>query len=128
MKQTFGDFLRQERLNRMIKLNTFARMVGISSVYLSYIETGKRPAPSKPILEKIAKVLNFNHNEMHTMYNLASLSHTKQVLPNNLGGYIIERPYILETLLNAKEKNTSEAEWMEFNHKINLYSIIKKEK
>ena len=126
MKQTFGDFLRRERLNRMIKLNTFARMVGISSVYLSYIETGKRPAPSKPILEKIAKVLNLNDREIQTMNTLASLSRAKDSLPENLDSYILERPYITETLLTAKKNDTPEAEWVKFKNKIDLYSVIKR--
>lgn len=126
MKQTFGDFLRQERLNRMIKLNTFARMVGISSVYQSYIETGKRPAPSKPILEKIAKVLNLNDREIQTMNTLASLSRAKDSLPENLDSYILERPYITETLLTAKKNDTPEAEWVKFKNKIDLYSVIKR--
>ena len=126
MKQTFGDFLRQERLNRMIKLNTFARMVGISSVYQSYIETGKRPAPSKPILEKMAEVLNLNDREIQTMNTLASLSRAKESLPENLDSYILERPYITETLLTAKKNDTPEAEWVKFKNKIDLYSVIKR--
>ena len=63
MEQTFGAFIRQKRLAKMIKLNTFASQIGISNVYLSYIETGKRPAPSNPIIEKIKQALNLNENE-----------------------------------------------------------------
>ena len=126
MKQTFGEFIRKERLDRMIKLNVFAKTVGISSVYQSYIESGKRPAPSKPILEKMAEVLNLNDREIQTMNTLASLSRAKDSLPENLDSYILERPYITETLLTAKKNDTPEAEWVKFKNKIDLYSVIKR--
>lgn len=118
MEQTFGAFIRQKRLDRMIKLNAFAKMVGISNVYQSYIETGKRPAPTALILERMACVLNLDSDDLQKMYYLASLSHAKQVLPHDLGTYIMEHPYILETLIKAKSNNTSEADWMEFNNRI----------
>ncbi len=126
MKQTFGEFIRKERLDRMIKLNVFAKTVGISNVYQSYIESGKRPAPSKPILEKMAEVLNLNDREIQTMNTLASLSRAKDSLPENLDSYILERPYITETLLTAKKNDTPEAEWVKFKNKIDLYSVIKR--
>ncbi len=126
MKQTFGEFIKKERLDRMIKLNVFAKTVGISSVYQSYIESGKRPAPSKPILKKMAEVLNLNDREIQTMNTLASLSRAKDSLPENLDSYILERPYITETLLTAKKNDTPEAEWVKFKNKIDLYSVIKR--
>ena len=120
MEQTFGSFLREKRTERMIKLNTFASLVGISSVYQSYIETGKRPAPKEHILDKIAEVLALDKKEAETMYNLASLTHAKRSLPNDLGAYILERPYVAETLIIAKENDIPKEEWLDFKNKITL--------
>ena len=120
MEQTFGSFLREKRTDRMIKLNTFAALVGISGVYQSYIETGKRPAPREHILERIAKVLALDKYESETMYTLAALTHAKKSLPNDLGAYILERPYVAETLMIAKENDIPEEEWRDFKNKISL--------
>jgi transcriptional regulator with XRE-family HTH domain len=120
MEQTFGSFLREKRTERMIKLNTFAALVGISGVYQSYIETGKRPAPREHILERIAKVLALDKYESETMYTLAALTHAKKSLPNDLGAYILERPYVAETLMIAKENDIPEEEWRDFKNKISL--------
>lgn len=120
MEQTFGSFLREKRTDRMIKLNTFAALVGISGVYQSYIETGKRPAPKEHILERIAKVLALDKYESETMYTLAALTHAKKSLPNDLGAYILERSYIVETLMIAKENDIPEEEWRDFKNKISL--------
>lgn len=120
MEQTFGSFLREKRTERMIKLNTFAALVGISGVYQSYIETGKRPAPREHILERIAKVLALDKYESETMYTLAALTHAKKSLPNDLGAYILERPYVAETLKIAKENDIPEEEWRDFKNKISL--------
>lgn len=120
MEQTFGSFLREKRTERMIKLKTFAALVGISGVYQSYIETGKRPAPREHILERIAKVLALDKYESETMYTLAALTHAKKSLPNDLGAYILERPYVAETLMIAKENDIPEEEWRDFKNKISL--------
>ena len=120
MGQTFGGFIRQKRSENMIRLNAFARLVGISNVYLSYIEAGKRPAPSAQILESMAQTLRLNKDEVQTMYSLASMTHAKKTLPGDLGAYIMERPYITETLMTAKENDTPEEDWLEFKNKITL--------
>ena len=120
MKQTFGEFVRKERLDRMIKLNAFAAQIGISNVYLSYIETGKRPAPSKPILQRIENALNLSGDEASLMYSLASTSHNKLDLSNDLIDYINSRPYVMKTLHVAYEHNAREDEWEAFQRMVEL--------
>lgn len=114
MEQTFGSFLREKRTERMIKLNTFAALVGISGVYQSYIETGKRPAPREHILERIAKVLALDKYESETMYTLAALSHHKQSLPNDITEYVAGRPYVIEALQLAITYDAGEKDWLKF--------------
>lgn len=114
MHQTFGSYLRQKRKERRIKLCTLASEVGISNVYLSYIETDNRPAPTMPILERITDALELSHAEAQTMYCLAGLTHVKRNLPDELGEYIAQRPYIIETLTAAMRCDLSPEEWMAF--------------
>lgn len=127
MEQTFGAFIRQKRLAKMIKLNTFASQIGISNVYLSYIETGKRPAPSNPIIVKIKQALNLNENETATLYSLALLSHSKKGFPPDLLDYICSRPYIMDTLRLAVKNNADEALWSQFRKMISLKNTVQTE-
>ena len=111
MKQGFGEFIREKRLKKGYKLKTFANLVGISSVYESYIERGNRPSPSQLILEKMAKVLSLSPSEAHHMYNLAALTHTKLNLPNDIIEYISDRDYVIETIRSANKFELSKDEW-----------------
>lgn len=127
MEQTFGAFIRQKRLAKMIKLHVFASQIGISNVYLSYIETGKRPAPSNPIIVKIKQELNLNENETATLYSLALLSHSKKGFPPDLLDYICSRPYIMDTLRLAVKNNADEALWSQFRKMISLKNTVQTE-
>lgn len=118
MKQTFGEFIREKRLEKALKLNVFAKLVGISPVYASYIENGKRPAPTKDKLDAFAKLLDLTAEEAELMYRLANRSHNKSVIPNDLADYVCERPYISDTIRTAKENDTPASEWLDFNDKI----------
>ena len=126
MKQEFGRFIREKRLYKMIKLNQFAKQVGISNVYLSYIESGKRPAPSTPILKNMVKVLNLNEEESSQFYSLAVLSRSHGDFPADLLDYISARPYIIEALRASMEINATEQDWAVFKRLLNLKSISPK--
>lgn len=120
MKQTFGDFVRQKRLEKVIKLNAFASQIGISNVYLSYIERGSRPAPSKAILQRIERALQLSSDEAALMNSLAILSHNKHDFSEDLIEYINSRPYVIESLHMAMTINASEFEWASFQKMLNL--------
>lgn len=112
MKQTFGEFIREKRTEKMFKLNVFAKRVEISNVYLSYIETGKRPAPAKRILERMAKVLELDSAESCEMFRLAAATHSKYDLPQDVAEYLSNRPYLIAVIRYAEAKNYSEDRWM----------------
>lgn len=114
MEQTFGAFIRQKRLAKMIKLHVFASQIGISNVYLSYIETGKRPAPSKPIMDNITKALTLSKDDIIRMHTLASLSHHKHDFSDDLIEYINSRPYVFEALQMAVKFDADEKDWLVF--------------
>lgn len=120
MAKTFGQFIRSKRKQRMLKLNTFAKQIGISNVYLSYIETDKRPAPSRPILQRISAELQLNPDEESYMYSLAELSRRRVDLPADVWGYVTSRPYVYETLRLAAKNNVNEDQWATFRKMIDM--------
>lgn len=120
MKQKFGSFIREKRLYKMMKLNQFAKQIGISNVYLSYIESGKRPAPSTPILINMVKALNLNDDEASQFYSLAVLSRSHGDFPDDLIEYISARPYIIEALRTSMENNATEQDWAIIKDLLNL--------
>ena len=97
MKQTFGSYIREKRLQKMIKLNAFAKMVGISPVYLSYLENGKRPAPSDKVLKTIIEKLNLNETESDVLLLLAAETHHHSTIPSDLIDYIPKAMIISNT-------------------------------
>ena len=52
MEQTFGGFVRQRRSSMGITLRGLAARLGLSPVYMSNIETDRKPAPTQEYLEK----------------------------------------------------------------------------
>ena len=125
MKQNFGDYVRENRIRKMMKLKSFAERIGISAVYASYIENGKRPAPSEKVLANIATVLMLNPEEIVTLYSLAASSHKKVRLSDDLIDYINSNPSICKTLRAAKDKHIPESMWLEIAEYINKKPLQK---
>ena len=50
---TFGEYIKEKRLEKGITLRGFAEIIDISPVYMCNLEKGRRPAPSEAIMEKI---------------------------------------------------------------------------
>ena len=115
MDQKFGEFVREKRIERGLKLKKFAELVGISSVYESYIENGQRPAPSQAVLQKVEIVLDLDDNEIAQLYSLAVLSRDKNSFPVDLIDYISCRPYVINALRIAIETNAGREEWDAFS-------------
>ncbi len=62
-KQNVGKIIREQRESIPLTLNQLADISGASSSHLSRIEKGQR-VPSPHILQKIAKPLGFDLNEL----------------------------------------------------------------
>lgn len=114
MEQTFGAFIREKRIQKMIKLNAFAKLVGISPVYLSYLENGKRPAPSNQVLNNIILHLVLDSSDTEKLLLLAAETHHRPALPNDLIDYINKNKYVLDALRTAKEHDVSDIVWQDF--------------
>lgn len=121
MKQTFGDFVREKRKARMLRLNAFADSVGISTVYASYIENNKRPAPSQRVIQEMERVLELNGADSEQLYALAMQSRYRHCVPQEILTYISENDYVLDALRTACERGADEQDWQRF-----VKSVMKK--
>lgn len=113
MKNTFGEFIKQKRIESNISLRAFSDLIDISPEYLSKIENNLRAAPSKNVIEKIATQLILNDLENETLFELAAESKPYASLALDLVEYIKENEMIYKTLRIAKRYNIKNEEWQE---------------
>ena len=70
-RSDFGKMLRQQRLMMSLTLADLANMSGVSSSHIGRIEGGKR-FPSARVLQRLAKPLGFEENELFTLAGFLS--------------------------------------------------------
>ena len=117
MEQTFGAFVRQKRMEQGLSLRRLAARLGLSPVYMSNIETDRKPAPSQENLDKLAEELRLSKPDLELFLDLAAASQ-KMKVPADLPEYIMERDIVRTALRTAKEVDATDAEWQEFIDRI----------
>lgn len=117
MEQTFGAFVRQKRMEQGLSLRRLAARLGLSPVYMSNIETDRKPAPSRENLDKLAEELRLSKPDLELFLDLAAASQ-KMKVPADLPEYIMERDIVRTALRTAKEVDATDAEWQEFIDRI----------
>lgn len=80
----FGKMVRQERKDRGLPLNQMADHLGISSPYLSQLETGAKPL-KEGFVEKVIRFFEFGAADAEAMRRAAAKS-----LPANVGSVTID--------------------------------------
>lgn len=104
--ENFGEFIKNKRIEKGITLRKIAEDLRIAPSYLSDIENGRRNAPEKPLLEKIAGLLDICSEDLNLFYDLAGKSRN-EVAPD-LPEYINENESVRVLLRTAKEKASNE--------------------
>src|SRR5687767_14596133 len=69
----FGKKMRHERLERGMLLGDMANGLGVSSPYLSQVETGKKPLNER-FVEKVIKFLDLNTSDANAFRRAAEQS------------------------------------------------------
>jgi transcriptional regulator with XRE-family HTH domain len=108
---TFGEFVKQSRLQNKITLREFCRITNIDPSNWSKIERGVLPPPkSKNILSGIAKVLGFEENteNWHTLMDLAAITHIPKELLSDQS--IVDKLPIFFRTLRGQKPNRAELE------------------
>ncbi|MGN0503232.1 MAG: helix-turn-helix domain-containing protein [Ruminococcus sp.] len=114
MEKTFGSFIYKKRTQKHISLRGLANMIGVSAVYISSMEKGKRAAPTYPVLMKIADVLMLSEEEKVFMLDLAAKSKKSLSLAEDLLEYINSNKIVHEALRKAIKCNATDEDWQNF--------------
>ena len=82
--KTFGSFIAGKREEHDHTLRGFAKMLGISAVYLSNLEKDRRRDPSDEIVENIAALLFLRKEETTEMLDLLAKAKKKPAVAIDL--------------------------------------------
>lgn len=116
---TFGEYLKQKRLDKEITLRGFAKLVDISPVYLCDLEKGRKAAPSMEVMQKMVSKLALNKEESERFYDLAALEQTaKNPIPKDLNAFLKDNRVIVSALRTAKDLDATDEEWQYFIDKL----------
>lgn len=116
---TFGEYLKQKRLDKEITLRGFAKLVDISPVYLCDLEKGRKAAPSMEVMQKMVSKLVLNKEESERFYDLAALEQTaKNPIPKDLNAFLKDNRVIVSALRTAKDLDATDEEWQDFIDKL----------
>lgn len=116
---TFGEYLKQKRLDKEITLRGFAKLVDISPVYLCDLEKGRKAAPSMEVMQKMVSKLALNKEESERFYDLAALEQTaKNPIPKDLNAFLKDNHVIISALRTAKDLDATDEEWQDFIDKL----------
>lgn len=116
---TFGEYLKQKRLDKEITLRGFAKLVDISPVYLCDLEKGRKAAPSMEVMQKMVSKLALNKEESERFYDLAALEQTaKNPIPKDLNAFLKDNRVIVSALRTAKDLHATDEEWQDFIDKL----------
>ena len=80
MKTTFGTFVREKRLEKNLSLKNFAKMVGVSSPFISKMEVGDWNAPKEENIIKMAEILNINADYLLALAGKISTENKEKLL------------------------------------------------
>ncbi len=98
-KATFGQVLREKRLEKNFTLRKFAEMVGISPTYLSQVEQDNVDPPTAERVKKMAELLGANSDEWIALAGR---------VPEDLPGIIQKEPTAMPELLREASGLTAD--------------------
>lgn len=111
----------------MLSQRSLAALLGISPVYLSYLESEKRNPPKRELLLKIAEVLRLGKRDTDMLLYLAAQQKYQNENFDDIIGYIFNNDYAKDALRVAKECQITDDDWnfitnYIYNKYINKYS------
>jgi transcriptional regulator with XRE-family HTH domain len=119
----FGIKLRDLRKKNKTSLTDLAKVLKVSSAYLSLIETGKRGKPSQGMVELVCAYFGLIWDEVDTMKSLANISDTNvKINTKKLGPEATKLSNVLkvkiDTLSEEQAQNLCKTILMEVNKTI----------
>lgn len=109
---TFGDFVRERRMNAGVNLRALAKELDIVPAYMSDIEKNHRYPPDKKKIYKIAEVLKLSEEEKNQMFDLAGEARVGTIAPD-ISDYVTSQNAARVALRKARDLNLGEKEWVQ---------------
>ena len=97
---TFGSYIRNQRISKKISQRDLAKKLGISAPYLNDIEKNKRFAPRMEIVSVISNILEA---DLEILHDLAAKS--KNTIPADIEHLLIEKPEVVSLLRSINFHN-----------------------
>jgi transcriptional regulator with XRE-family HTH domain len=98
-RRTFGELLREKRIEKGFSLRKFAELVGVSPTYLSQVEQGNVMPPTADRVKRMAELLGENPDEWIALAGR---------VPEDLPGIIQKEPTAMPELLREASGLTAD--------------------
>jgi len=116
--QTFGDYLRDLRVQRDISMRTLAKELSMDVGNLSKIENGKMKPPMKEqFIENISEILKLSKDEKEKLIDISS--HESGEYPRDIKEVLKEHSYIPVLLRTISNKKLSDEDIRKLTEKLN---------
>ena len=106
---SWGRYIFQKRRKKNRSLRSVAEQIGISAVYLSKMENGKKTNPSREIMQKLIDILCLSEGETALFYDLHAKAN--DVISQDLPEYIMSSDIARKALRKAKKKPATDEDW-----------------
>lgn len=97
-------------MDRNLTLRTLAKIIGISPVYQSSIESGKRPAPKYELLQRMVEALDLNDVQKARFYDLAGQTTVAKSAPPDIVDHINANQQIRDIIRASRDGNLPDTE------------------
>lgn len=116
-KLRFGPFISEKRIQHSMTKQELASRIGISTAYLSQIESGIRSNPKEEIIARLIICLHLTTEETYKLYDLYAKANSTIAI--DVMHYIKQNNIIARVIRAAKEYEAKESDWLEFIEKLN---------
>ena len=107
---SFGELVREKRLEQGITLRALAAKLNIAPAYMCDIENDRRYPPEKEKIDTIANILQMNNEERNSLFDAAA-SPKKGTVSPDLTDYVMSDKCIRVALRKARDIGAGEKEW-----------------
>ena len=111
-KLRFGQFISEKRIQHSMTKQELARQIGISTAYLSQLESGARSNPTIEVLDRMINKLHLDEAETHKIYDLYAASN--DTISPDIITYLKSNNIVTKAIRKAQENSATEKDWLDF--------------
>ena len=111
-KLRFGQFISEKRIQHSMTKQELARQIGISTAYLSQLESGARSNPTIEVLDRMINKLHLDEAETHKIDDLYAASN--DTISPDIITYLKSNNIVTKAIRKAQENSATEKDWLDF--------------